>query len=109
MTELLPERALKRAKFLDEYYAEHKQPIGPLHGLPISVKEMMSMKGLDVNAGWVAFVGTIAEDDSNILKILWRAGAVFHARTAEPQSLVSSNLTLTKIQFVSPTNANCRW
>ena len=89
MTELLPDRALERARFLDEYYAKYKRPIGPLHGLPISVKEMMSMKGLDVNAGWIGLVGTIAEDDSNILKILWRAGAVFHARTTEPQSLVS--------------------
>lgn len=31
-TELLSERALERAKFLDSYYAEHRKPIGPLHG-----------------------------------------------------------------------------
>jgi hypothetical protein len=30
-TELLPERALERAKFLDDYYSKNKKPIGPLH------------------------------------------------------------------------------
>lgn len=36
-TELLPERALERAKYLDEYYSKNQKPVGPLHGLPISV------------------------------------------------------------------------
>ena len=31
-TELLPETALDRAKYLDEYYSKNKKPIGPLHG-----------------------------------------------------------------------------
>ena len=96
ITELLPERALERAKYLDDYFAEHKQPIGPLHGLPISVKEHIGMKGLDLNAGFVAWVGRIAETDALILTMLWEAGAVFYARTTEPQLLMhlacSSNL-----------------
>ena len=54
------------------------------------------MKGLDLNAGFVAWVGTVAEEDAHILQILWRAGAVFYARTTQPQSLMhletSSNL-----------------
>ena len=44
LTELLPERALNRARELDEYFSIHKKPVGPLHGLPISVKEMIGMK-----------------------------------------------------------------
>ncbi|KAI9715450.1 MAG: hypothetical protein M1812_005926 [Candelaria pacifica] len=96
ITELLPERALSRAKEMDDYYAEHKKPAGPLHGLPISVKEHVGIKGLDLNAGFVSWVGRIAEDDANILKILWKAGCVFYARTTQPQTLMhletSSNL-----------------
>lgn len=86
---MLPERALTRAKVLDDYYTEHKNPIGPLHGLPISVKEHVGMKGLDLNAGFVSWVGRIAEDDANILKPLWKAGCVFYTRTTQPQTLVS--------------------
>jgi amidase len=88
VTELLPERSLARAKELDDYLAKHKKPIGPLHGLPISVKEHIAMRGLDLNAGFVAWVGKIAKEDALILKLLWQAGAVFHARTTEPQTLM---------------------
>ncbi|GAB7332275.1 hypothetical protein MBLNU13_g04115t2 [Cladosporium sp. NU13] len=96
ITEVLPDRALKRAADLDEYYATHSKPIGPLHGLPISVKEHIAMKGLDINAGFISWVGKVATDDGLILKLLWNAGCVFHARTTEPQTLMhletSSNI-----------------
>lgn len=87
-TELLPTRALERAKYLDDYLAQRKKPIGPLHGLPISVKEHVGMKGLDQNAGFVGWVGRISPDDAIILKLLWKAGCVFYARTTEPQTLM---------------------
>lgn len=96
VTEVLPERALARAKELDEYYAEHQKPIGPLHGLPISVKEHVAMKGLDINCGFVGWVGRESPEDALILQMLWEAGAVFYVRTTEPQTLMhletSSNL-----------------
>ena len=62
--------------------------MGPLHGLPISVKEYIGMKGLAYNAGFVAWVGKVAEKDALIVEILREAGCVFHARTTEPQTLV---------------------
>lgn len=96
MTEFLPERALVRAKYLDDYYVEHKRPIGALHGLPLSVKEHIGMKGLGLNAGFVSWYDRKAEYDAHILKILWDAGCVFYVRTTEPQTLMhletSSNL-----------------
>jgi len=96
ITELLPERALERATELDDHYATHGKPVGPLHGLPISVKEHIAMKGLDLNAGFISWVGRVAPDDGLILKLLWNAGCVFYARTTEPQTLMhletSSNI-----------------
>ena len=88
ITELLPERAIERAEYLDRYYAEHGAAVGPLHGLPISVKEHIGMKGLGLNAGFVSWWDRKAEDDAHVLKILWNAGCVFYARTTEPQSLM---------------------
>ena len=88
MTELLPERALSRARELDDYFFKHKKPLGPLHGLPISVKEHIGMKELSMNAGYVAWSNKVADEDAHILRILWRAGAVFHARTTLPQSMM---------------------
>ena len=77
-----------RADALDEYWKKHKKPSGPLHGLPVSVKECIGIKGLDYNAGFVAWVGRKAPDDAPIIEILLRAGCVLHARTTEPQTLV---------------------
>jgi amidase len=92
----LPAKALERAKHLDDYFAEHKKQMGPLHGLPISVKEHVGMKGLGCNAAFVAWWDNVADDDALILKYLWTAGCVFYARTTQPQLLMhletSSNL-----------------
>ncbi|KAI9702272.1 MAG: hypothetical protein M1820_006204 [Bogoriella megaspora] len=96
ITELLPQRALARAAYLDDYLSKHGRPIGPLHGLPISVKEHIGIRGLDLNAGFVSGRGNNADHTAHILQILHHAGAIFHARTTEPQSLMhletSSNL-----------------
>lgn len=88
MTELLPDRALQRARELDEFFAKNGRPVGPLHGLPISVKEHISVKGLRVNGGFCSTYENIAEDDAHILKILQKGGCVLFARTTEPQTLV---------------------
>jgi len=67
---------------------QNKKPVGPLHGLPISVKEHIGMKGLGLNTGYVAFWDKVAQEDAHILQILWDAGAVFHARTTQPQTMM---------------------
>lgn len=88
VTELLPERALKRAAELDAYLAANQKPVGLLHGVPVSVKEHIGMAGLDLNGGFVGWVGRVAEDDALLLKPLWDAGAVFYVRTTQPQTLM---------------------
>ena len=88
VTELLPERALARAAYLDSYKAKHGRKVGPLHGLPISVKEHIGMKDLGLNAGFVSWWDRKGSDDAHILKILWNAGCVFYVRTTQPQSLM---------------------
>ncbi|KAK6336388.1 hypothetical protein TWF696_001948 [Orbilia brochopaga] len=107
ITEVLPERALATAKYLDDYYRKHRKPIGPFHGLPISVKEHIGVKGLTYNAAICSKAGDISPDDHDLIKILGAAGAVIYARTTEPQSLMQfethSNLYGTT---VNPFNRN---
>ncbi len=38
LTEVFFEDAIARAKYLDEYLAREGKPLGPFHGLPISIK-----------------------------------------------------------------------
>lgn len=42
--EFFPEMALKRAGELDEYFSKNKKTVGPLHGLPISLKDQLRIK-----------------------------------------------------------------
>lgn len=96
VTELMPQDALERAQYLDDYLAKHGKPIGPLHGLPVSIKEHLPMKGRTVNCGFVAWWGRISESTFSGTEVLYKAGAVLYARTTQPQSLMhlatSSNL-----------------
>lgn len=46
------------------------------------------MKGLNFNAGFVGWVGRVADSSAHILEILARARAVFYARTTQPQTLL---------------------
>ncbi|KAI0538044.1 amidase signature domain-containing protein [Xylaria digitata] len=88
VTELLPELALERATELDNHLASTGKPVGPLHGVPISIKEHIGIKGYDLNAGFISWVGRVAEEDALILQILRDAGAVFYVRTTQPQTLM---------------------
>ncbi|KAB8231082.1 amidase signature domain-containing protein [Aspergillus alliaceus] len=96
-TEFMAEKAIVRARELDAYYKRTGKLVGPLHGVPISVKEHIGIKDLTCNAGYVAWVNDIAPEDALILQCLHKAGAIFHVRTNQPQSLMhlccSNNLT----------------
>lgn len=52
LAEIFVERSLERAQELDDYLRVHKKPVGPLHGLPISLKDQFNMKGLETIMGW---------------------------------------------------------
>ncbi|KAK5240936.1 Acetamidase, partial [Exophiala xenobiotica] len=80
--------ALAQAKELDKYYEEHKKPVGPLHGLPISLKDQLRVKGLETSMGYVSWVGKYDEEDSVLTALLRKAGAVFYIKTSVPQSLM---------------------
>lgn len=88
MTHIFFEEGLRQAKELDEIYAHTGKVVGPWHGLPFSIKDHFDIKGKDTSSGYVAWVGTIAETDAPIVKILRDAGAVFYCKTNNPQTLM---------------------
>ncbi len=88
ITELLPERALDRARALDEHFRRTGRLAGPLHGVPLSVKEHVHLRGLGANAGFVSWADRVADEDATLVRYLWQAGCVLYARTTEPQTLV---------------------
>ncbi|KAH7243877.1 amidase [Fusarium solani] len=87
LTELVSQ-AVDDAKACDEYLSRTGQTMGPLHGLPISVKEQIAVSGLCTNAGFVAWVKNLSAEDANVVQSLKRLGAVVFARTNQSRSLM---------------------
>ena len=51
--EIFFDAALADAQRLDDYYTEHKKPIGPLHGLPVSLKDQFHVKDVETTMGYI--------------------------------------------------------
>jgi amidase len=69
LTETYFHQALERAKHLDEMRLGGKLA-GPLHGLPISLKDSFQLVGSESTIGYVSYLGQHAETDSPLLEIL---------------------------------------
>ncbi|KAK0919305.1 hypothetical protein LTS16_003234 [Friedmanniomyces endolithicus] len=89
LTETFFGRGIERAKYCDEYLASHKKTLGPLHGLPVSIKDSFNVKGIPSTIGYVSFLDHgPAKDDAALVKVLLAQGAVLYTKTNVPQSLM---------------------
>ncbi|KAK5113043.1 hypothetical protein LTR62_003622 [Meristemomyces frigidus] len=92
LTETFFGQGLERAKYCDAYRAEHKKPIGPLHGLPISIKDSFDVKGIASTIGFVSFLDHGPKnEESTLVTILLDLGAVLYVKTNVPQSLMTGD------------------
>jgi amidase len=73
---------------LDEFQREYGRLIGPLHGVPITVKDQFNIKGLDTTLGYVGKALAPAGDDAPLVQTLKKLGAVIIAKTNLPQSIM---------------------
>ncbi|KAL4985220.1 amidase signature domain-containing protein [Aspergillus falconensis] len=89
--------AIEEAKRLDAYFAEHKKPLGPLHGLPISLKDQFHVKGVETTMGYVGWIGTFQGlknnprsrvFESELVRELRALGAVLYCKTSVPATLM---------------------
>lgn len=86
--DLFPEEGLQRAEYLDEYFKKNGKTIGPLHGLPVSLKEQMNYKGKITHGGYVSMINNVPSKHAVTTQILEDLGAVFFVRTNQPQTLM---------------------
>lgn len=88
LSEFFFDAALASARALDAHLASHAgEPVGALHGLPVSLKDSVDVAGVQTTLGFVSWLTAppVAED-AVLAAGLRRAGAVLFAKTAVPQA-----------------------
>lgn len=75
-----PEQALAAAKAAEQALMAG-QPLGPLHGLPISVKDLIAVKDLPLTFGSRVMAGNVATADAPSVERLRSAGACLIGKT----------------------------
>jgi amidase len=74
-------RALEQAAELDAYLARTGQLAGPLHGVPVIVKDNYDTQGLQSTGGSAAMKGYVAAEDAFLVRRLREAGAIVLAKS----------------------------
>ena len=59
--------------------------VGPLHGIPLSVKDLVNTKGVRTTFASVIFAGNVPAEDSVSVARLKRAGAILIGKTTTPE------------------------
>lgn len=84
---VMHQRARESAEGADKLLAKGER-LGPLHGVPVSIKENIDVAGLATSVGVEAFKSNIADHDSAEVSNLLQAGAIPFARTNCPDFAV---------------------
>ncbi|KAI1327595.1 amidase signature domain-containing protein [Xylariaceae sp. FL0255] len=115
--EVFFDQALDRAVWLDEQFsARQSTVVGPLHGLPISLKDQFHVKGVDTTMGYIGWIGSnlgISDPkqahkvESQIITELLSLGAVLYCKTSLPQTLLFGETKNNLIgETLNPQNQN---
>jgi len=83
------DEARELARKADEAVARH-DALGPLHGLPIAIKDFTPTKGKTTTRGSFAFENWVPDFDAQIVQRLRAAGAIMVGKTTTPEFAFSS-------------------
>lgn len=76
-----------------ENWASTANRSGPLAGVPVSLKDLVSVKGWDSSMGYSALVGKPMAADGALVRLLRDAGAVPYVKTNVPMTMLSLEST----------------
>jgi Asp-tRNA(Asn)/Glu-tRNA(Gln) amidotransferase A subunit family amidase len=94
------DEALEAAKRAEARYAGRGEPLGPLDGLPVAVKEEAPIAGQRNTLGSLPLKDNVATETAAFVQRILDAGGIVHARTATPE-FSSAPVTWTKLWGVT--------
>ncbi|WZH45270.1 amidase signature domain-containing protein [Fusarium acuminatum] len=92
LTEIMFKEGIERAKELDKQLQTTGKLAGPLHGLPISLKDSYIVKGHYATVGYTEFLRQpVPDTNSSLVDLLLDAGAVLYCKTNLPQTMMTAD------------------
>jgi amidase len=88
LSEAFFEEAIADARALDAHLKRSGKPKGPLHGLPISLKDNFYVAGTDSTLGFTSLANDPAVQESTLVEMLRAAGAVLYCKTNVPTAMM---------------------
>jgi Asp-tRNA(Asn)/Glu-tRNA(Gln) amidotransferase A subunit family amidase len=82
-----PEHALRQARAADEW-RKRGRPLGPLHGLPVGVKDIVDTADMPTENGTVLHAGRRPRQDATLVSLLRAAGAIILGKTVTTELAV---------------------
>jgi Asp-tRNA(Asn)/Glu-tRNA(Gln) amidotransferase A subunit family amidase len=79
------EQALEAAKHAEQAITSGERELGPLHGLPVVVKDLTPTAGVRTTFGSTRFADHVPEEDGLIWARLKAAGAILLGKTTTPE------------------------
>ncbi|KAI0314594.1 amidase signature domain-containing protein [Amylostereum chailletii] len=89
LTEILFEEARATARQLDADFVVTKKLKGPLHGVPLSIKDQFDVAGVDSSVGFTRWANNPATEDAVVVHHLRAAGAIPFVKTNVPQTMLA--------------------
>jgi Asp-tRNA(Asn)/Glu-tRNA(Gln) amidotransferase A subunit family amidase len=80
--------ARRRARVAEEQVKSHRT-LGPLHGVPISIKSSIEVAGMPYEAGTALRKGIVGKHDAPLVQRLRQAGAIILGVTNTPELLMA--------------------
>jgi amidase len=76
--------ALDEASALDAHFAATSKFIGPLHGIPVIVKDQVETRGIATTYGSIIASDHVTDRDATVVKKFKEAGAIVLAKSTMP-------------------------
>jgi aspartyl-tRNA(Asn)/glutamyl-tRNA(Gln) amidotransferase subunit A len=80
-SQVFGDEALEAARAAEAHRGDGRDSPGPLHGVPVAVKDLFDVAGHETTGCSRAFAGNVARDDAELVRRLRSAGAILVGKT----------------------------
>ncbi|KXJ92494.1 amidase signature domain-containing protein [Microdochium bolleyi] len=92
LTEVFFTEAIQTARELDELFESEGKVKGPLHGLPISLKDSFVVDRFHATVGFSEYLRSPPpQEQSALVNLLQKSGAVLYCKTNVPQTMMTAD------------------